>query len=65
MEGSSAFCLLKKGTTLWDGLTGATADYASTLDVNDQMDFDQLSAKLKERFPFQKREVVRIGTLRR
>ena len=55
----------KEGTTLWDRLAEATADHASTLDVNDQMDFDQLSAKPKERLPFQKREVVRIGTLRR
>lgn len=54
MEGSSASCLVKKDYSVGH-MTGA---------INDQVDFDQMSAKLKERFPFKKRKVGHIGTFR-
>jgi acyl-coenzyme A thioesterase PaaI-like protein len=44
-----------RGTTLRGGLTSQAADYAAGLDINEQLDFDRLSASLKERFSFKKK----------
>ena len=52
-----------RGTTLYRGLTGAIEEYTLTLDIEEQLDFDKLSAKLRERFPFKKREVDRMDTI--
>ncbi|GLI74770.1 hypothetical protein PoHVEF18_003018 [Penicillium ochrochloron] len=52
-----------RAVTLRGGLTGAAAEYATTLDIDIQIDFDKLSTCLKDRFPFKKREVDQMDTI--
>ncbi|KAJ5549738.1 hypothetical protein N7461_004436 [Penicillium sp. DV-2018c] len=52
-----------QGVTLWQGLRGAALDFASSLSPEVKWEFDQLSQRLIDRFPFKKRNTTSWLTL--